>query len=91
MKKRSFIVISETGIHARPATELVIKADQFLSEIMLHADTRSINMKSIMGLMSLGMYAGQKFVMTISGPDEEKALAVLTNLLVENKLAKIDE
>lgn len=86
--KKEFIVISEKGIHARPATELVIAADQFLSEIKVTANNQRVDMKSIMGLMSLGMYKGQTFTLEIKGQDEEEAMMKLSSLLEENGLAK---
>lgn len=91
MVKKNFVVTSQTGIHARPATDLVIAADQFKSNIKVTANDRTIDMKSIMGLMSLGMYKGQVFIMSISGEDEEDAMEKLTNLLLENGLAKLYE
>ncbi|NLN50459.1 MAG: HPr family phosphocarrier protein [Acholeplasmataceae bacterium] len=89
--KKNFVVVSEKGIHARPATELVIVADQFMSEIKVTANNRTIDMKSIMGLMSLGMYRGQSFTLEINGGDEQLAMEKIKNLLIENGLAKIDE
>lgn len=91
MIKKEFIVISDSGIHARPATELVIAADQFLSEIKVTANNQTIDMKSIMGLMSLGMYKGQVFTLEIKGKDQKEAMIQLSNLLEENGLAKIYE
>ncbi len=91
MLKRVFVVTSQTGIHARPATDLVMAADKFTSEVRITSNDRTIDAKSIMGLMSLGMYKGQEFILTISGEDEELAMEKLTDHFLEKGLAKVNE
>lgn len=91
MLKRKFIVISSTGVHARPATELVMAADKFISTVKITANNRTIDAKSIMGLMSLGMYKGQEFILTTEGEDEKLALEKLTEHFLEKELAKVNE
>ena len=54
MEKKEFHIIAETGIHARPATLLVQAASKFGSDINLEYNGKSVNLKSIMGVMSLG-------------------------------------
>ena len=51
MEKREFNIIAETGIHARPATLLVQAASKFNSDINLEYKGKSVNLKSIMGVM----------------------------------------
>lgn len=89
--KKNFVVTSEQGIHARPATELVMVANQFESEVMIESNDRSADMKSIMGLMSLGLYRGQKFSIVATGDDGAEAVDKLEVLLKEKKLANLDE
>lgn len=89
--KKNFVVTSEQGIHARPATELVMVANQFESEVMIESNDRSADMKSIMGLMSLGLYRGQKFSIVATGDDGADAIDKLEVLLKEKKLANLDE
>lgn len=84
----TFKVIHEKGIHARPAMELVLLADQFEEAIYIEADGRKVDIKSIMGLMSLGMYEGQIFTLEVSGPNKEDVLDKLSELLVGSGLAK---
>ena len=55
MEKREFHIVAETGIHARPATLLVQAASKFNSDINLEYNGKSVNLKSIMGVMSLGV------------------------------------
>ena len=84
----TFEVIHEKGIHARPAMELVLLADQFDEAIYIEADGRRVDIKSIMGLMSLGMYKGQIFTLEVNGPNEKAVLDKLSNLLIDSGLAK---
>ena len=55
MASKEFHIVAETGIHARPATLLVQTASKFTSEITLEYKGKSVNLKSIMGVMSLGV------------------------------------
>ena len=58
MVKKSFKITNETGIHARPATTLVNCCMEFDSKITLQALKTEVDFKSIMGVMSLGIYSG---------------------------------
>ena len=69
--------------YARPATELVMIANEYDSEIMIESTGRNVDMKSIMGLMSLGLYRGQKFSIVATGDDDEEAVSKLEALLKE--------
>ncbi|AIF68236.1 MULTISPECIES: phosphocarrier protein HPr [Terribacillus] len=86
MQEKTFTITSETGIHARPATLLVNKAGQFNSEIELAFKERKVNLKSIMGVMSLGVPQGAQVVITADGNDEEAALEGIQEVL-ENHLS----
>ena len=74
MEKREFTITSETGIHARPATILVQAASKFSSDITLSYEGKSVNLKSIMGVMSLGVGQNAKVTITANGDDEKEAL-----------------
>ena len=74
MEKREFTITSETGIHARPATILVQAASKFSSGITLSYEGKSVNLKSIMGVMSLGVGQNAKVTITANGDDEKEAL-----------------
>lgn len=58
MVEKQFKVIAETGIHARPATVLVQTASKFEADIQLEYKGKKVNLKSIMGVMSLGIGQG---------------------------------
>ena len=87
MEKRDFTVTAETGIHARPATILVQTASKFTSDITLTYNGKSVNLKSIMGVMSLGV--GQNADVTISaeGDDEKDAIAAITETMKKEGLS----
>ncbi|KRM91895.1 phosphocarrier protein HPr [Liquorilactobacillus cacaonum] len=88
MEKKEFHIIAETGIHARPATLLVQAASKFSSDITLTYKEKSVNLKSIMGVMSLGV--GQNADVTISadGADEADALAAIGDAMTKEGLAE---
>lgn len=73
MEKRQFKIVAETGIHARPATLLVQTASKFNSEITLQYDDKTVNLKSIMGVMSLGVGQNAEITIAADGDDEKEA------------------
>ena len=88
MVKKLFKVTNENGIHARPATTLVNEAMKYESDITLTALKKSIDMKSIMGVMSLGIYSGTTIEVKANGKDEAEAVEGIKERLVELNLAK---
>ena len=88
MVKKSFKVTNENGIHARPATTLVNEAMRYDSDITLTALKKTIDLKSIMGVMSLGIYTGVTIEIKASGHDDEEAIEGLKNKIVELGLAR---
>jgi len=87
MAEKHFKIIAETGIHARPATLLVQAASKFDSEINLEYKGKKVNLKSIMGVMSLGVGQGADITISAVGGDENEALASLENTLKKEGLA----
>lgn len=67
----------ETGIHARPATLLVQAASKFNSDVTLEYNGKSVNLKSIMGVMSLGVGQNADVVISADGADEAEAIAAI--------------
>jgi phosphocarrier protein HPr len=88
MVEKQFKVISETGIHARPATLLVQAASKFDSEITLEYKEKKVNLKSIMGVMSLGVGKGADIKIIVEGSDEEEAMNSLEETLKKEGLAE---
>ena len=83
MQEKTFTITNETGIHARPATQLVNKAGQFSSDISLEYNGKSVNLKSIMGVMSLGVGTGSEVTVKIEGNDEEDAMEAVDQVIKE--------
>ena len=88
MEKKEYHVIVETGIHARPATLLVQTASKFASDIQLEYKGKSVNLKSIMGVMSLGVGQGADVVITADGEDAADAIAGIDETMRKEGLAE---
>ena len=73
MVKKTVTVRREAGLEARPIAVLVQKASQFSSRVYIEVGTKSINAKSIMGMMSLRVGSGDQVVVVTDGTDEEAA------------------
>jgi catabolite repression HPr-like protein len=73
MVKKTVTVRRESGLEARPIAMLVQKASQFDSRVYIEVGTKSINAKSIMGMMSLRVGNGDQVVVVTDGRDEEAA------------------
>ena len=88
MEKKEFQIIAETGIHARPATLLVQAASKFGSDINLEYNGKSVNLKSIMGVMSLGVGQGADVTISAEGDDEKEAIAAVAETMSKEGLAE---
>lgn len=85
MIKKEILIKNKIGLHARPAALFVQTANKFISEIMVKKGNSTINAKSIMGIMALGVSHGETIEIIVDGPDEENAIQELEDL-VDNKL-----
>jgi phosphocarrier protein HPr len=88
MIEKTFIVIDKSGIHARPALLLVEKASEFDSDIKLEYNNKTVNLKSIMGAMTLDINKGDTFKIIADGVDEEEALLNLENTMKNGGVAE---
>ncbi|EOL42943.1 phosphocarrier protein HPr [Enterococcus quebecensis] len=88
MEKKEFHIVAETGIHARPATLLVQTASKFNSDINLEYKGKSVNLKSIMGVMSLGVGQGSDVTISVDGVDEADALAAIVDTMKKEGLSE---
>lgn len=84
MKEQTFTITADTGVHARPATLLVNKAGQFESEVEMSYNDKKVNLKSIMGVMSLGIPKGAEVIITATGNDEEEAIQGIEEVMKEH-------
>jgi phosphocarrier protein len=87
MLEKQYKVIEETGIHARPATILVQAAGRFDSNIQLEYNEKRVNLKSIMGVMALGIGQGADIKIIVDGTDEKVALQGIDETLTKGNLA----
>lgn len=85
MVSKSVKVNLAADAEARPVAVLVQKASQFESKVYIQAGDKSINAKSIMGMMSLGLNQDEEIVVSAEGSDEEQAVDVLTAYLQDAK------
>ncbi|MGQ3381092.1 HPr family phosphocarrier protein [Priestia endophytica] len=74
-------IMTESGLHARPATQFIKVLGKFHSEISVIKGERKVNGKSIMGLMSLAISKGTTIKIEAEGPDEQQAIAALVNFI----------
>ena len=88
MASKDFHVVAETGIHARPATLLVQAASKFNSDITLEYQGKSVNLKSIMGVMSLGVGQNADITISAEGGDEAEAIAAIVDTMAKEGLAE---
>lgn len=74
MKTEKIILKNETGLHARPASELVKVASKFKSNVNFVIDGKQINAKSVLALMAAGVKTNTEIEIICDGEDEEIAL-----------------
>ena len=84
MIKEKITLQNETGLHARPAGELAKLASAFKSNINLNVDGKTVNAKSILGIMSLGIKANTEIEIECDGEDEDKAMEEILKAFENN-------
>lgn len=81
MISREVTIKNNVGLHARPATFFIQKANSYKSSIWVEKDDRRVNAKSLLGVLSLGIVKGMTINMIADGADENEALAGLAELI----------
>lgn len=81
MKQTTVKIIDPVGLHARPATVAVNAASKAKSDVNVAFKGREVNMKSIMGVMSLGIPTQAEIVITATGEDEAEAIQAIEDVL----------
>ena len=74
-------VNNEVGLHARPATYFIQKANEFKSGIWVEKEERRVNAKSLLGVLSMGITDGTTISLIADGVDEAEALEALAKLV----------
>jgi phosphocarrier protein HPr len=86
MAEKTYTITDEQGLQAQQVTLLVNTANKFSSEISLEYKNKRVNLKSIMGVMSLGVSQGSEVKVSATGEDAEAVINALTETLEVNKL-----
>jgi phosphocarrier protein HPr len=86
MAEKTYTITDEQGLQAQQVTLLVNTANKFASEVSLEYKARKVNLKSIMGVMSLGVSQGSEVKVSAIGEDAEAVIKALTETLEANKL-----
>ena len=81
MVKKDVMVQNQVGLHARPATFFIQKANEFRSAIWIQKDERRVNAKSLLGILSLGIVGGTNITIIADGSDEGDAVDSLVDLV----------
>ena len=81
MISRNVVIQNNVGLHARPATIFIQKANSYKSSIWVEKDDRRVNAKSLLGVLSLGIVKGMTITLIADGADEADALEGLAALI----------
>ena len=85
MVSREVKITNNIGLHARPATFFIQKADSYKSSVWVEKDDRKVNAKSLLGVLSMAIAGGSTVTLIADGPDETEAIGGL-ELLVSTEL-----
>ena len=81
MISKEVVINNQVGLHARPATFFIQKANEFKSSIWVEKEDRRVNAKSLLGVLSLGIVKGTVVTPIADGADEDEAIATLSALI----------
>ena len=87
MYVKDVTVENQVGLHARPATFFIQKANEYKSSIWVEKEERRVNAKSLLGVLSLGIVKGTTITLIADGPDAKEAVEALAQL-VDNQLGE---
>ena len=86
---KDVVVQNKVGLHARPATFFIQKANEFKSSIWVEKEERRVNAKSLLGVLSLGIIGGTGIKIIADGADEEAAVSGLVALVESGRLSAV--
>lgn len=84
MYMKEAVVNNQVGLHARPATFFIQKANEYKCSIWVEKDERRVNAKSLLGVLSLGIVKGTSINLIADGADETEAVDALADLIATN-------
>ncbi|KOS67900.1 phosphocarrier protein HPr [Lysinibacillus contaminans] len=86
--KKTYKITSSEGLHARPTTLLVTAVTPFASEVTMTYKDKTVNLKSIMGVMALGVASGSVVDISAEGPDAKELLDKVTEVIISNGIGE---
>ncbi|ANU20032.1 phosphocarrier protein HPr [Planococcus plakortidis] len=87
MVEKTFTITDPAGMHARPASALVGSLTKFQSDITMEFKDKKVNLKSILGVMSLGVPSGSQVQIAADGADETEAMETIERVLKEQGIS----
>ncbi len=84
MISKEMVINNQVGLHARPATFFIQKANEFKSSIWVEKEDRRVNAKSLLGVLSLGIVKGTAITLIADGADEDDAVNTLSELIASD-------
>ena len=84
MYEKKATIVTQVGLHARPATFLIQKANEFKSSVWIEKEERRVNAKSLLGVLSLGVAHGSIISVIADGSDEVEAVDRLCELIASD-------
>ena len=81
MVSKEVVINNQVGLHARPATFFIQKANEYKCSIWVEKEERRVNAKSLLGVLSLGIVKGTTVNIIADGSDEEEAIPTLVELV----------
>ena len=84
MVSKEVVISNQVGLHARPATFFIQKANEYKCSIWVEKEDRRVNAKSLLGVLSLGIVKGTAITLIADGADEKEAVAALAELVNDN-------
>ncbi|MED4228267.1 HPr family phosphocarrier protein [Neobacillus cucumis] len=88
MVEKVYTIIDPAGLHTHPSAALVNAATPFKSEVLLEYQDKQVNLKSIMGIMSLGIPNGATFKIIAKGDDSDQVFVSLHDVIEKEGLAR---
>ncbi|MBK5240814.1 HPr family phosphocarrier protein [Clostridium sp.] len=85
MIEKNITIVNNTGIHARPASQLVKLINTFKSDVKIVSGNKTANAKSIINIMSMGLIQGSEITVRIDGEDEKAAMEGISNFILNLK------
>ncbi|MBQ8739147.1 MAG: HPr family phosphocarrier protein [Clostridia bacterium] len=82
MISRDVVIVNDVGLHARPATFFIQKANSFNASIWIEKEDRRVNAKSLLGVLSMGIVKGSVVTIIADGDDEQLAVEGLETLIL---------